>query len=192
MPPILVQTLSHRMGHTASKSAPIYVTYPDYRAAGILFTEGPLALAGIQKERTLKPEDTGTLSGFGGRKEQGDIDWCHTAWREVIEELYNESVLPPTLIMTLRVKIPLKEPPTYNNGYVMFRLSFEDLEQALRICAKPKYKFHSNLYKTMPLTLKDLLMNRMPVQKTEIGSLALIPIIRPVKIAEEFLEDIAA
>jgi hypothetical protein len=44
----------------------------------------------------------------------------------------------------------------------------------------------------MPLNLKDLLMNRMPVQKTEIGSLALIPIIRPVKIAEEFLEDIAA
>jgi len=75
---------------------------------------------------------------------------------------------------------------------VMFRLSFEDLEQALRICAKPKYKFHSNLYKTMPLNLKDLLMNRIPVQKTEIGSLALIPIIRPVKIAEEFLEDIAA
>jgi hypothetical protein len=93
--------------------------------------------------------------------------------------------------MTLRVKIPLKEPPTYTNGYVMFRLSFEDLEMALRICAKPKYKFHSNLYKTMPLTLKDLLMNRMPVQQTEIGSLALIPIARPVQIAEEFLQDVA-
>ena len=178
------------MGHTASKSVPIYTTYLDYRAAGILFSEGPLALAGVQKERALSPAETGTLSGFGGRKEQGDIDWCHTAWREVIEELYNESMLPPTLIMSLRVKIPLREPATYNNGYVMFRLSFEDLEMALRICAKPKYKFHSNLYQTMPLNLKELLMNRMPIQQTEIGSLALLPIARPVKIAEEFLEDI--
>ena len=180
------------MGQSTSKSAPIYTTYSDYGAAGILFSEGPLALAGVQKERTLSQTDTGTLSGFGGRKEPSDIDWCHTAWREVIEELYNESVLPPTLIMSLRIKIPLKEPATYNNGYVMFRLTFEDLEQALRICAKPKYKFHSNLYKTMPLTLKDLLMNRMPIQNTEIGSLALIPIARPVQIAEEFIQDVMA
>ena len=182
------------MGQTGSKmaSVPIYTTYSDYRAAGILFTEGPLALAGIQKERQLGPMDTGTLSGFGGRRETEDIDWCHTAWREVIEELYNESVLPPTLIMALRIKIPLKEPATYNNGYVMFRLTFEDLEHALRICAKPKYKFHSVLYKTMPLTLKDLLMNRIPLQNTEIGALALVPIVRPVRIAEEFLEDLAA
>ena len=180
------------MGQKASKHSPIYTTHSDYRNAGILFTEGPLALAGIQKERTLDLTDTGTLSGFGGRRESGDIDWCHTAWREVIEELYNESVLPPTLIMTLRVKIPLKEPPTYNNGYVMFRLTFEDLEMALRICAKPKYKLHSNLYRTMPLNLKDLLMNRLPISNTEIGSLALIPIARPVIIAEEFTQDLSA
>ena len=180
------------MGQKATKSAPIYTTHLDYRAAGILFTEGPLALAGVQKERTLDLTDTGTLSGFGGRRESEDIDWCHTAWREVIEELYNESVLPPTLIMTLRVKIPLRQDPTYNNGYVMFRLTFEDLEMALRICAKPKYKLQSNLYTTMPLTLKDLLMNRLLISNTEIGSLALIPIARPVTIAEEFTQDISA
>ena len=180
------------MGQKASKSAPIYMTHSEYQAAGILFTEGPLALAGVQKERTLGLTDTGTLSGFGGRREEEDIDWCHTAWREVIEELYNESVLPSTLIMTLRVKIPLREPATYNNGYVMFRLSFKDLEQALRICANPKYKLHSNLYKKMPLTLQDLLMNRLPISNTEIGSLALIPIIRPVTIAEEFTQDVTA
>ena len=94
--------------------------------------------------------------------------------------------------MTLRVKIPLKEPPTYTKGYVMFRLTFEDLEMALRICAKPKYKLHSNLYRTMPLTLKDLLMNRLPISNTEIGSLALIPIARPVIVAEEFTQDLSA
>jgi hypothetical protein len=34
-------------------------------------------------------------------------------------------------------------------------------------------------------------MNRMPLSNTEIGALALLPIIRPVRIAEEFLEDLA-
>jgi hypothetical protein len=180
------------MGQKASKSAPIYMTHADYTGAGILFSEGPLALAGVQKERMLGLNDTSTLSGFGGRREPDDIDWCHTAWREVIEELYNETVLPPTLIMTLRVKIPLRHDPTYSNGYVMFCLTFGDLELAMRICAKPKYKMHSNLYRTMPLTLQELLMNRLPISNTEIGSLALIPIIRPVKIAQEFLQDLSA
>ena len=181
------------MGQFGSKATPvpIYSTHANYRGAGILFVEGPLALAGIQKERNMGPTDTGILSGLGGRREADDIDWCHTAWREVLEEIYNESLIPTGLIIALRAKIPVRQDPTCTNGYVMFRLTFEDLELALRTCAKPKYRLHSNLYKVMPLNLRELLMNRMPLSNTEIGALALLPIVRPVRIAEEFLEDLA-
>jgi hypothetical protein len=74
------------------KVAPL-IPYPSvsaepYQGAGILFIEGPVALAGIQKHRqVLKGSVEPRLSGFGGRREDQDIDWVHTAFRETVEEL---------------------------------------------------------------------------------------------------------
>ncbi|NDB82391.1 MAG: hypothetical protein EB127_06570 [Alphaproteobacteria bacterium] len=184
------------MGQKTSRTVatvPIYTTYANYRAAGILFANSTVALAGVQKHRRLADMGgIGTLSGLGGRRESTDIDWCHTAWREVIEELYNETDIPTTLIMDLRKKIPVRTEPTYYNEYVMFRLTFEDLEYMLRICAKPKYGIHSVLYEKLPENLSDLIIKRLPVYDTEIGALSLLPCAHPVQISEEFMTDIAA
>jgi hypothetical protein len=191
------------MGQKVSKDAttatiatiatiPIYTTFANYMGAGILFASNTMALAGVQKHRRLADMGgIGTLSGLGGRRESTDIDWCHTAWREVIEELYNETDIPTTLIMDLRKKIPVRTEPTYYNEYVMFRLTFEDLEYMLRICAKPKYGIHSVLYEKLPQNLSDLIIKRLPVYDTEIGALSLLPCAHPVQISEEFMTDIA-
>ena len=170
--------------------SPLYTSYPQYKAAGILFTEGPVALAGIQKNQYLKQGETAYLSGFGGRREQKDFDWVHTAWREVVEELYNESLVPIELILELRKQIPIRFTPCEQQGYVMFRLGFDDLTKMLEICAKPRYKFHSPIYRVMPLSITDLIINRLPSHYSEIGSLALVPISHDVTISPLFKGDI--
>ena len=171
---------------------PLYTSHPDYTSAGILFAEGPVALAGVQKHRLLGHDDIATLSGFGGRKEPKDFDWCHTAWREVIEELYGESVIPVELILDLRRLIPVKEPEVERHNYVLFRLTFADLTQVLRICALPKYKLASPIYSSLPLTLEDLILKRQPKSHTEVGTLSLVPISHDVSVDTYFTEDLAA
>ena len=88
---------------TCSSTPEIYIIYPPtqtpYKGAGILFLNGPLALAGIQKYRKVVENSVDAqLSGFGGRKEDSDIDWVHTAFREVIEELFDVSNVSVALI----------------------------------------------------------------------------------------------
>jgi len=183
------------MGNTKSKQPPytLQTTFPNYKGAGILFANNRVALAGVQKHRRLaETGGTGILSGLGGRRELSDMDWYYTAWREVIEELYNESIIPAALIMELCIKIPLTTKPLYINEYVMCRLSFEQLEYMMRICAKSKYKLYSNVYEKLPLSLTDLIMKRLPTYNTEIGALSLIPSSHPVTIADEFIGDLIA
>lgn len=176
--------------NTVYRSSPIYTSFPQYKGAGILFTEGPVALAGIQKHRSLKEGDTANLSGFGGRREPKDFDWVHTAWREVVEELYNETLVPIELILELRRQIPVRTDPVEKNGYVMFCLGFDELTRALEICANPRFRFRSPIYRSMPLTITDLIMKRLPNHYSEIGSLALVPISYTVTLDPLFEQDI--
>ena len=180
------------MGLCSSKgldASMFHTTYSEYKGAGILFTEGPVALAGIQKYGRVCKGATAVLSGLGGRRESSDIDWLHTAWREVIEELFGVDKVPVALVNDLRIHLPLRFPASCTGGYVLVRFGFDELTRALTICSN--YRIVSELYKTMPLTVSDLLLKRSPSASAEIGTLSLIPVSHRVTIAEEFFGDLS-
>lgn len=168
-----------------------HIIYPPtqspYKGAGILFLDGPLALAGVQKHRlVIEGSLDARLSGFGGRKEDTDIDWVHTAFREVIEELFDISNVSVALINQLRVAIPYR-PYDEVGSYINMRCSFADLQTILKIAAK---HIQSPLYKKMPESLDELLLSRQPQCTSEIGPLALIPVSVSVLVDPDFTEDL--
>jgi hypothetical protein len=171
----------------------VQIVYPPvsaiaYKAAGVLFLEGPAALAGIQKHRLVAEGKLGAkLSGFGGRKEEEDIDWVHTAYRETIEELFDVEKVPFHLIHELRGTIPYRE-HIQSGSYFNLRLTFEDLKLLLKITAK--HIPISSLYKKMPLTLNDLILKRSPQVTSEIGALALVPVFQMSEIDSDFSGDL--
>ena len=162
-----------------------YTTYAEYTAAGILFSNQFVALGGVQKNWKVVKGAEAVLSGFGGRKEETDKDWFHTAWREVVEELFHVKTVSTTLIQELRHSFP--SDPIFTSGYVMLHYEFLDLVKALKIIQR--HLSVSVLYKTFPTTLSDLVTNRKPSVDAEIGALALIPTHR-FKIAPEFQLDL--
>jgi hypothetical protein len=141
-----------------------YNTFPTYMGAGCLFTDRKMAVAALQRRK-------GTLSGLGGKRETADADWFDTAWRETAEELFGWDILPPTLLTTLRLHLPV-EAVTSNSGYVIVRCSFRILEQFLAFCSG----YTSPFYERMPTTLTELLLERNTEAEGEIGGLALLPI----------------
>lgn len=162
----------------------LHTTFPSYTGAGILFAQGPVALAGVQKH--YKNSDT-ILSGFGGRREASDQDWVHTAFRETVEELYNTTNVPMKLIHTLRRHIAILKHPIYTSGYVVIQLNFTDLHSFLKIC---RTHLLCEIYKQMPLTLDDLILKRCPSSSSEIGALALIPVAKTITVDPDFLNDL--
>ena len=172
------------------KVAPL-IPYPSvsaepYQGAGILFLEGPVALAGIQKHRqVVKGSVEPRLSGFGGRREDQDIDWVHTAFRETIEELFGVDGVSVSLVQLLRSKVPYRA--SFKTGeYWVLQSTFEDLKTLLLIASK---HLQSPLYSRMPLTLEELITRRHPQSISEIGALALVPVSSPyVDVA--FTEDL--
>jgi len=178
------------MGTCTSKPN-IHIIYPPtqtpYKGAGILFLDGPLALAGVQKHRkVIEGSLDARLSGFGGRKEETDIDWVHTAFREVIEELFDVTDVSVAFINQLRVAIPYR-PFDEVGSYINMRCSFADLQTILKIASN---HIKSPLYKKMPLTLDELLLSREPQISSEIGPLALIPVLVSVLVDPDFTEDL--
>jgi len=170
-------------------------SFPDYTGAGILFVGGPVALAGVQKFWRVAKQQGGSghgiLSGLGGSKEDGDADWLDTAWREVVEELFDVKDVPAALLLSLRSHIPLPIPPLITNtsGYILLHLGFAELEVALALCGK--HGIQSELYKAIPTTVSDLVMKRSPSPRAELGPLALLPITHRVTISSEFTGDLA-
>ena len=162
----------------------LQTTFPSYTGAGILFTEGPVALAGVQKH--YKNNET-ILSGFGGRRETADQDWVHTAFRETVEELYNTTSVPTKLIHNLRRQIVSLKPPIYSSGYVVIQLNFDQLRTFLKIC---RTYLLCEIYKQMPTTLDDLIIERCPSSSSEIGALALIPVAKAITVDPDFLNDL--
>ena len=176
---------------TCSSQPETHIIYPPtqtpYKGAGILFLDGPLALAGVQKHRlVIEGSLDARLSGFGGRKEETDIDWVHTAFREVIEELFDATDVSVALINQLRIAIPYREFDEVGS-YINMRCNFGDLLTILNIASK---HIKSPLYKKMPLTLDELLLGRKPQLNSEIGPLALIPVSVSVHVDPEFTEDL--
>ena len=173
------------------KVAPL-IPYPSvssepYQGAGILFLEGPVALAGIQKHRqVVKGSVEPRLSGFGGRREDQDIDWVHTAFRETIEELFGVDGVSVSLVQLLRSKVPYRA--SFKTGeYWVLQSTFEDLKTLLLIASK---HLQSPLYSRMPLTLEELITRRHPQSISEIGALALIPVAKTITVDPDFLNDL--
>ena len=66
----------------------------EYNAAGVLFTNGHIALAGYHPYKLQ-------LSGLGGKRNPEDIDPLDTAFRELLEELFGVHPVPPAFMKEL-------------------------------------------------------------------------------------------
>ncbi len=158
--------------------------FPDYKAAGIAFTDYTTILCGRHAfKRGRKP----FLSGFGGTKHLQDLDWIHTAWRETIEELWGLPSVPPHIVNQLRTEIKIRHILS-QPGYVQILLHLEDLKDVCRILRRNGLA--SPLYKSYPTGLEDLILRRR-IGQTEITHLCLLPFLEePVVVAAEFAADI--
>jgi hypothetical protein len=178
------KSLLHRTSRKLKKLLGIHKSYErlinneltdiEYTAAGSVFTDGKIILAGYQP---LKRSPT--ISGIGGKKEEGET-YLETAIRETIEELFEVFDFPKTLITDIKSVIPQRI--IQNGKYIMIVYNFADLEEILKIVKK--YKILSPLYDKVPMNLMDLIFTRKlvysnpdPFWKPEISHLSLLPIV---------------
>lgn len=140
-----------------------------FKAAGVVFTDGRLILAGYQPLKK-KP----FISGLGGSKEPGE-SYKDTALREMVEELFEFKTVPPELIAELKAKCQPSR-ILHSATYVRLVYTFEDLESILKIINS--YTPRSPLYVTFPLTLMDLLFDRKVKGKAELSHLCLLPVVK--------------
>jgi hypothetical protein len=143
-----------------------YSKYPDFDAAGVLFTDECHVLAGYQPNK-LNPK----ITGIGGKRIDNET-FMETALRECIEELFDVENVPLELIERIQAHIP---PLDYfmNKNYVSVVYTFNDLETILSLAKK--YKIKSPLYLTHPSTLFDLIFHREHKFTSEIGTFSLLP-----------------
>jgi hypothetical protein len=141
-------------------------TFPDFDAAGVLFTDECHVLAGYQPNKT-NPK----ITGIGGKRID-DEHYMKTALRECIEELFEVDTVPLELIEHIQTSTT---PLDYfmNKQYVTIVYSFDTLEAILSLAKKHGIK--SPLYSTHPYTLMDLIFHREHTYTSEIGAFALLP-----------------
>ena len=162
--------------------APLKAGRTDFLAAGCIFTDGNLILAGYQPTK-----EAPIISGLGGKRE-GDEFLEETAIRETVEELFEIHTLPTGLVQRIEKEcIPGKV--LQNGAYGIIVYNFKDLEKFLRICRS--YKLVSPLYTKFPRTLDQLLFGRVVGSNSvEVTHLALLPVVSQQVIDPSFIEDI--
>ena len=142
-----------------------------YKAAGCVFTDGKIILAGYQPRKRVP-----TISGIGGKKEDGET-YMDTAIRETVEELFDIKVASQ-LINELKTIIP--EKIVQNGSYIIAVYTFMNLEDMLKHMKSKGIT--SKLYNKMPVSLMELIFNRKlvenPAENPEISHLALLPLIK--------------
>jgi hypothetical protein len=171
------------------KTLKIRKTYESYTAAGCLFTENELVLAGIQPNKTPR-----CISGLGGKKHFGET-YIHTALREMVEELYGYDYFEhmaefSEIIRKVINSIPIRN--TVDNGnYISIVYTFKDLETIMGIVAKQRLS--SPFYLTPPKTLQDLLLKRnwrfKEEVQPEVTTLVLLPTSQ-IMVDHNFTEDV--
>ena len=154
----------------------------EFTAAGILITDGAHVLAGFQPNKN-------SISGFGGSR-IGRETIRETAFREAIEELLEpepEQNIRPFIQSLQRV---YKNRRFNRKGtYRFLQLHFIELLQILEAAKAAGIK--SQLYKTIPTTLKSLIKKRQPTATSEVATLMLLPLNTTEKsIDPHFLDDI--
>jgi len=140
----------------------------DFVAAGIVFTDGKLILAGYQPKKTYP-----YISGIGGLKKNNETPQ-ETAIRETLEEIFHIENVEEHILDLIKSIISSK---TITNGtYVFFVYSFNDLEKLLNIVNN--FGIKSPLYKQIPTTLSELMLNRDTAIESEISHLCLLPLVK--------------
>ena len=143
----------------------------EYRAAGVLFTNGRIALAGYHPYKMH-------LSGLGGKRNSEDAGPFETAFREVLEELFGVHPVPSALMKELRDVFFFPDTILCDNHYMNYIYSFEALTHFLYICNRAGIR--CPFYKTFPETVEALVLHRIPVEGVEITHLALVPVVKLV------------
>jgi hypothetical protein len=150
------------------------------KAAGCVFTDGKLILAGYQKHKK-----TPMITGIGGKLEERE-DPIQGAWRETLEELFEWDTIPEEILMFC-IDIPPKESFTQNQ-YIQFIYDFKVLERVLQECYIKGIQ--TKVYDKFPFTLQELFFDRDPKgEHVEIDQLVLLPM-ESQMIARHFLRDI--
>lgn len=153
----------------------------DFLAAGCIFTDGNLILAGYQPTKVVP-----IISGLGGKRE-GDEFLEETAIRETVEELFEIHSLPSGLVQRIE-NLCTPRQILQNGAYGAIVYTFKDLDKILRICSS--YKLVSPLYTKFPRTLDQLLFGRLQSSSSvEVTHLALLPLVSKQVIDPSFIED---
>jgi hypothetical protein len=150
-----------------------------YIGAGCLFLKNNLFLAGVHK--------TDGLTGLGGKGLFGEKP-IQTAWREVLEELFDWKEVDGFLLDLLAEFEP--DSTITNNNYIQHIYSIDLLESVLEICKA--CSMESKLYKLFPTTITELLFKRIQTKKDglEVQELSLLPLTPDLKISDDLLNDI--
>jgi len=168
------------------KTLKIRKTYEGYTAAGCLFTENGLVLAGVQPNKTPR-----CISGLGGKKHFGET-YIQTALRETVEELYGYDYFEHMVEFSEIIRKVINTVPSRNcieNGnYISVIYTFKDLEAIMGIVAKQGLS--SPFYVKPPKTLQDLLLKRnWGDLQPEVTTLVLLPAAQ-IMVDNNFAEDV--
>ena len=149
-----------------------------FSAAGCLFTDKKLVLAGYQFRH-----GKGVLDGIGGTREEGETA-IETAFRETLEELFE--ILPSAALVT-EMRKHFKPRSKFQTGqYICFVYNFKTLEKMMVFLKGQGLR--SPLYKVFPVTITELLFSRR-IRPTELTHLSLIPFVDDLSLEEHFLKD---
>lgn len=149
------------------KALQLNADYENYKSAGVCFKNETHMLAGVQ---AIKKEKI--ISGFGGKREISDESYYHTAFREMIEELF-ECKAPSNLIESCFYFEPKEVLYFEENHYVLFVFDFKQLISMLRLISKKGLK--PNAYSKFPLTIDELMFERVKMN-SEITNICLVPL----------------
>lgn len=150
------------------------------QSAGILFTDGKLALVGYKSYK-------GYMTGIGGKKtEKETVFVC--AVRETLEEIFGYSRVDETLLHSALQYLQPTNVVT-NKGYTHFLCSFESLKMLL--VYMNLVGISSPLYPEMPISLEDLLLKRKVKERAELSHLALVPMVASLRVAGHLASDIS-
>ena len=152
-------------------------TTENFKAAGCIFTDGNLILAGYQPKIL-------SISGIGGSRKEGET-YKETALREMVEELFE--IYPLKELLTKLETIDHQR-VLVNGSYVCIIYSFTQLNEIISMIEQ--YYPDSKLYDKFPADFLDLIFTRKNID-SEVTTLALLPVIRSgvLSIDEHFIKD---
>jgi hypothetical protein len=155
-------------------------TTDDFNAAGCIFTDGTLVLAGYQPKKSVK-----LISGFGGSRKVGE-GYFDTAMREVLEELLE---IKPTEQLLHALNLEFQPSRVMINGsYIVLQYSLDDINTLLDIVGR--YYSNSPIYTTMPMNLVDLVFKRRYLKGMEVLNVIVLPLVNDCVIDRNFRKDI--